>query len=314
MFYRYREIYWQNLANLYNHRYSRNTSYHGYAGVQIPEGINSLGWTGKTFSFVPLQYMSEEGFYIQIVPEIVEKEKLTVTLTNALQRIQTISFTKSGWYKIVLDKKFMEDNTRVTVVLSNTWVPNLAKEDRFDHSEDNMGVRLQQTFGLEKPFQNQQYTRERRMEDDRYINMEDDQYEKYFYYRLLDNLPNRPGIAYIHALKNAKERLASETFRPTIHYQYLQKFTGNTSNSSLKVLLINNPENPISLRWYKGSKWYQDQLTYLNNLSSNHTTFIDLHNFLRPQHFSDFHHLTYPAMEFMNSVYGNYILQQLEKQ
>lgn len=49
-FYRYKDIFWKNLRSLYDHRYGRNTSYHGYNGVQIPERVTSLGWTGKKFS------------------------------------------------------------------------------------------------------------------------------------------------------------------------------------------------------------------------------------------------------------------------
>ena len=85
-FYRYREIFSQNLKNLYNHRFGRNTSYHGYAGVQIPERINSLGWTGKQFSFVPKPYMFEKGFWIQIVPEILVEGNLVLTLLSQTQK------------------------------------------------------------------------------------------------------------------------------------------------------------------------------------------------------------------------------------
>lgn len=61
-FYRYKDIYLQNLQNLVQHRFGRNTSYHAYAGVLIPEGINGLGWTGQQFSFLPTEKMKTKDF------------------------------------------------------------------------------------------------------------------------------------------------------------------------------------------------------------------------------------------------------------
>ena len=77
---------------------------------------------------------------------------------------------------------------------------------------------LQQTFGLEKPLSNMQYLREERIEDLRYLTMSDIDYTEYFNYRLLSDFENRPGIRYIHALKDAKERLAKENFVPGYTY------------------------------------------------------------------------------------------------
>ena len=172
MFYRYREIYSQNLRNLYNHRFGRNTSYHGYGGVQIPERVNSLGWTGKRFSFLPKTYMFDKGFWIQIVPEIIEKGPLTLTLHSEWET-DVLVFTDPGCKKIKLNSKFQKQYSFITAELSATWKPYLAKEDRFDHSRDDVGVRLQQTFGLDRPLSDMQYVREERTEDLRYINMTD---------------------------------------------------------------------------------------------------------------------------------------------
>ena len=313
LFYRYREIFSQNLKNLYNHRFGRNTSYHGYAGIQIPERINSLGWTGKQFSFVPKPYMFEKGFWIQIVPEILVEGNLVLTLLSQTQKDE-ITFSESGWKKIKLNPKFVNEKSYITVQLSKTWQPYLAKEDRFDHSRDEVGVRLQQTFGLDEPLSDKQYLREERIEDLRYVNMSDKDYEEYFYYRLLSDFEHRPGIRYIHALKNAKERLTKETFRAGIHLQYLKKFSDSMKQKKIPLLLINNPENPLALNWYESSKWYQDHLVYLQSLESkNEIEFIDFRNKLNRQDFSDFHHFTYPGMVKMNSEYGEEIVRFSKK-
>ncbi|HNI89491.1 MAG TPA: hypothetical protein PKX55_15140 [Leptospiraceae bacterium] len=309
LFYRYREIFSQNLRNIYNHRFGRNISYHGYAGVQIPERVNSLGWTGRNFSFYPKEYMFERGFLIQIVPEILEKGPLILTLSSQGLE-EKYSFQDTGWKKVVLPFKFQSKENKITASLSNVWYPFQAKEDRFDHSRDEVGVRLQQTFGLDRPLSGMQYKREERIEDLRYISMSDEEYKEYFEYRLLSDFEHRPGIRYIHALKNAKERLASEKFRPGIHMQYLQKFLESMKQKKIPILLINNPENPLALRWYEDSQWYKDHLDYLVNLSSeNEIFFFDLKHSLKMQDFSDFHHITFPGMEKMNFIYGDLIAE-----
>ncbi|MCE9499965.1 MAG: hypothetical protein K8R21_05635, partial [Leptospira sp.] len=248
-FFRYREIYLQNLKNIYNHRFGRNTSYHGYAGVQIPERVSSLGWTGKKFSFFPTGKIRREGFYLQIVPEILKHGPLKIVFRNKSGMIQEFEFVKPEWAHIVLKEEFFQPKISVTAELSATWRPCNASEERFDHQREEMGVRLQQTFGLDVPAQNMHYTREERSEDVRYANMPEKEYREYFQYRLLSDLEHRPGIAYLHALKVAKERIAQEEFVPTLHLRYLKQFAEMAARHKIKILLINNPESPISLGW-----------------------------------------------------------------
>ena len=169
---------------------------------------------------------------------------VVVTLSGEGEK-EEIVFAEPGWKKIKLSPKFQNQYSYITAELSKTWQPYLASGDRFDHSRDEVGVRLQQTFGLDKPLSGMQYVREERIEDLRYLKMSDKEYEEYFYYRLLSDLEHRPGIGYIHALKNAKERLTRETFRPGIHLQYLKKFTIEMKAKKIPILVINNPENPL---------------------------------------------------------------------
>jgi len=170
-----------------------------------------------------------------------------------------------------------------------------------------MGVRLQQNFGLINPIQNQQYTRPVRSEDLRYLGMGDAQYERYFYYRLLEGLEKRPGIGYLVALERAKKRIASESFRPLFHLGYLKKISETFQRKGIPLVVINNPENPISLSWYKNSKWYTDYLIYLQSLETDKVQVWDLKEALPMQGFSDFHHFTYDGMLQMNSIYAKRI-------
>ncbi len=287
--YRYRDVYYENLKYFYNHRLGRNTSYHGYIGVQVPERISFLGWTGKRFSFEVQKYMKEEGFYIQVVPEILEKGPLEVLIFKKDDLVQKEIFDSPGWKRIIL-KSDLAISTFLTTELSNIWIPYKAKEDRFDYSLDEMGVRLQQNFGRKIPDRNYQVFREERKEDLRFVSQSDESYRTYFHFRLLDFLENRPGLQYFHSIRNAKILLAKEPFFKSTQLSYLEKLTKAYASSGMKIFLINNPENPLTLDLYQDSNWYQGYLQFLQSLSSDSVYYLDWKSMLRVQEFSDFHH------------------------
>ncbi|MCB1179922.1 MAG: hypothetical protein KDK36_20260, partial [Leptospiraceae bacterium] len=284
---RYRDIVWDNIKLFYNHRYGRNTSYHGYMGTNIPETVDSLGWTTKRFSFYPKKYMKSEGFYIQVVPEILKDGKLEISILNKNSDvIQKEIYTTPGWKKIILNENASEKDL-ITIELSNSWKANEAIGDRFDFHRDEMGVRLQQNFGERIPNRIYHIYREERKEDRRYLNMSEDEYKEYFYYRLLDNFDKRPGLTYFHSIYEAKKKISEEKF--TIHTQlkYLKKAIEYFEKQKVKVILINNPENPITLGLYKDSRWYKGKLEFLKNLEGNFVKVFDWKEKLNPQDFSD---------------------------
>ncbi|EMY78507.1 hypothetical protein LEP1GSC060_3857 [Leptospira weilii serovar Ranarum str. ICFT] len=314
-FYRYKDVFWKNLRSLYDHRYGRNTSYHGYNGVQIPERVTSLGWTGKKFSFLLTEKMKKDGFLVQIVPEILSSGPLKITFQKK-NTIQTFSFSEPGWKKILLEEPFLSKNPEspITAELSGTWIPYYAEGENKDWNYDRLGVRLQQTFGTDVPRNGMQYTREERFEDLRFLGMSDLEYSKYFNFRLLDDYPQRPGIGYLIALKNAKLRIREEKFVPVLHFQYLEKFAGFLKEKKIPLWIVNNPENPISLDWYGNSNWYHDHLLFLESFSGNGVTFSDLKNSLSMQDFSDYHHFTFPGMMKMSSIYAREFVKISERQ
>ncbi|RHX91554.1 hypothetical protein DLM76_17700 [Leptospira yasudae] len=340
-FYRYKDVFWKNLRSLYDHRYGRNTSYHGYNGVQIPERVTSLGWTGQKFSFVPTKTMKKDGFLIQIVPEILASGQLEITFQKE-NVVQSFLFTEPGWKKILLDKAFYASDASsdpnddvnsaaetddgssraknvprdplIHAELSNTWIPYYASGENKDWSYDRLGVRLQQTFGTDIPRNGMQYTREERLEDLRYIGMSDLEYSKYFNFRLLDDYAQRPGIGYLIALRDAKVRIRDEKFVPVLHFQYLEKFAGFLKEKRISLWIVNNPENPISLGWYEHSNWYRDHLSFLESLAGAGVSFSDLRHSLLMQDFSDYHHFTFPGMMKMSSIYAEEFVKISERQ
>ncbi|TGL16065.1 hypothetical protein [Leptospira meyeri] len=305
-FYRYKDIYLQNLQNLIQHRFGRNTSYHAYAGARIPEGINGLGWTGQKFSFFPTEKIKQKGFWVEVTQYLLEGKPCRMEISNGTTH-QEITLTREGWVRLYLDPQFFQEKKLVTVKLERVWFASQATGAYLDYHFDPMGVRLEQTFGLEEAKSGIQYEREPRTEDFRYLGMKDEEYRKYFQYRLLEGLEKRPGIGYLVALKLAKERIREESFRPYFHFRYLKKITDHFRDRNVPFLLINNPENPISLEWYEDSEWYRDHLRYLQSLEGGSVYYWDIHRSLPMQGFSDFHHFTYIGMEQMNPIYAKRI-------
>jgi hypothetical protein len=311
-FYRYKDLYFDNLRSLYQHRFGRNTSYHGYSGVLIPELVDSLGWTGKKFSFLPKSYMKTEGFYIQIVPEILKNSPLKISFNSKTGKLlQEIEFYKPGWQRIILNKE-ISNSEYITAELSNIWYAFEALEDRKDFHRDEMGVRLQQTFGLDKPREGLQFEREPKKEDYRYETLNTDEYQEYFEYRLLSSPEIRPGIVYFTSVYNSKKWISLKEFDPNPQYEYLKKWKDILLNSNSKMLMINNPENPITLDLYSSSNWYKDQLKYILSIQSDYIKVYDWKDKLSPQGFSDYHHLTYPAMQKITQEYANIIAKELK--
>lgn len=314
-FYKDQDFYLTNLQNIYNHRFGRNTSYHAYMGVQIPEGINALGWTGKKFSFYPIEKMKvgKEGIWLEITPFLLQEGKVDLVFTTDSGRRQVVAFDSPGWKQVFLEPRFFDFKEMVTAELSKVWYANAATGAYLDYHMDPMGVRLQQTFGLSTPPKNEQYTRPKRSEDFRYVGMDDAKYESYFYYRLLEGLELRPGIGYLVALEKAKKRIAQEKFRPVFHFSYLKKISQIFEAKGIPLLIVNNPENPLSLSWYENSDWYEGYLKFIGSLASQNVHVSDLRHALPMQGFSDFHHFTYPGMEQMNPIYAKEIVNLFSK-
>ncbi len=311
-FYRTKDYFFTNIQNIYQHRFGKNTSYHAYAGYDVPELVNFMGWTGKRFSFPPLpEYQKgRKGFWLEITPFLLTKGELSVRFQQVRQDkivSQTISVNKPGWNLFALNPEFFDSTELIQAELSRTWKAFEATQPYLDYHYDEMGVRLPQTFGLVAPRQNEQYLRALRSEDIRYVSMSDSDYEKYFQYRLLQDLEKRPGIGYLVALEKAKKRIRSEPFSKKFHFSYLEKIAEKAEEKGIPLLFVNNPENPVSLRWYEDSNWYKDHLLFLSNLERRKVHFVDLKNQLRAQDFSDFHHFTYLGMERMNPIYASLI-------
>lgn len=302
--YRYRELIAHNVIRYLDHRNSRNTRYFWYQGVQIPERVSTLGWTGRQFSFRVIEKMVTKGVYFQIVPEVLEDGKLHFQIIENGQ-YEEFTLLGSGWKEFRIPSKYL--NKFITIELKKTWRPNLASGDRFDYAREEKGVRIQETFGLESPRQNYHIYREERSEDLRFLKMNRNEYREYFEYRLLSDRHLRPGMVTLHIYKESKLKLNQEKFSPLFQYRYLKLFSEYCNENHLKLILIHNPENPVSLEWYNTSEFFRDQEVFFQSLKNEYVYYKDLSSYLDEQDFSDYHHMTYPGMEKMNPKYARIV-------
>ena len=303
-FYRYRDIWWQNIAQLYNHRFGRNTSYHSYLGAEIPEGVTRRGWTGRYFSFLPEYIEENRSFYVEIVPELLQNGPFFIEFAQGDTRQKAV-FNRSGWQKVEISDSFFSKNRKITARLSAVWSP--LPGDIRQNGVTNIGVRLQENFGIRKFSPDLNRNRRRFIEDSQFDGMPKEEYDKYFT-RWLKNMPNDPGMIYLEALMRAKKNIAREKFRKTLQFVYLEKLVKKAKQRGIKLLLVNHPENPLSLEWYEKSDWYGEYLEYLKSMDC---AYSDLRNELPRETFADYHHITMKGRGKLARTINNEIIKSL---
>ena len=304
--FRYRLLAMGAVAEMISHRFGRNTSYHGYMGVQMPQRVNARGWTGQEFVFQPTEKIRKEGIWLEVVPEIADRDFFI--RFDAENNSQKFYFPTPGW-KHISSPVFSAQN--VTARLAKTWQPIESQGHLFDYLHDRLGVRLPQTFGRQNPPSGLYFHREERLEDLRFDQMTEREYKSYFNEYLLKDPEKRPGIAYLHALKTAKEKVSREVFRRSFQFVYLQKLVAQLS---VPVLLVNHPENPLSLAWYGDSVWYLGYLDFMRQLNANKIDFIDMKNKLEMRDFLDYHHITWKASLVFSDFLSEIIIKKFMTQ
>jgi hypothetical protein len=126
-------------------------------------------------------------------------------------------------------------------------------------------------------------------EDVLYQGMRDDEYQN-SYNRRLRNYA-RQGMDYLRLLEEAKMRAAKcksfSTDMPAV--TLLRVFAGKMHKAGIRLIIVNSPENPITLNLYKNSRWYGG---YKEALKADSDEFLDASELLRMQEFYDSHHPT----------------------
>ena len=184
------------------------------------------------------------------------------------------------------------------------------------------GIRLPGNFGLKRYLFDDYLVRRPSLEDLRLFNLNQDEYIKDYTRRIQpDNWGEPENIAMhqFNRLRLAKYYTNWYDFKPVYQARELREITKvfnqpdvNSSGFPTRILIVNNPENPLSLAEYEHSVWYSGYLDFMQSLAAGPgVRFRDLHNQAPFNLFVDAHHLTYKGVEFMAPRYAALIEENL---
>lgn len=288
--YRYRDFAATSLGLLFENRLTRGRSYLYYAGVPVWGGnVTARGWTGREFSLPFTAPFREQGLLLEAPPGlhracalrgIVPHLSLEICDGRACKK-ETHALTV-GWQTIPI----LESGNWLKATLSCTF-----------HSEEEateLGVRLARNAGRSWPAPRDD-EREPRSTDDLYAAMNEAAYRRSFEERLLNF--ERPGMQYLHSVQIARGVWAGRAFDPELPAAAaLREIVNRLQQAGVPLLLINSPENPLSMQWHGSGPWYRTYKEFLGALAEQAPgpgRLLDLDQEFRMQDFYDYHHLTY---------------------
>lgn len=177
------------------------------------------------------------------------------------------------------------------------------------------GLRLPGNFGLKEKRERDYYVRRRFLEDSRYSRMTAAEYIRDYDERIQpSDWREEKHIAHrqLNQVRISKYLLNLYDFRITRQFRELE---ATLSQFDAPLLIINNPENPVSFEEYSGSRWYRGYIDYMNGLpaKSDRVHFLDLGGRLKENDFIDPHHLTFDGLLRMAPVYAREIESVLQR-
>ena len=189
------------------------------------------------------------------------------------------------------------------------------------------GVRLPANFGLSRLPVDESYVRFAAWEDWRLEAMSPAEYRADFEARIepLDwRAPEHAAFRQLNQIRVAKYYTNWYDFQSEIQQvQDLTRFaravtaSGESGDdvSGPRLLIVNNPENPLTLAAYENNRWYRGYVEYLRGLadSEDRIYFADHRHDLEANRFLDTHHLTYGGLREMADVYAREIRRALAK-
>lgn len=198
----------------------------------------------------------------------------------------------SGWKKVPLSPGEQKGWIRLRlshVIWKDKSVPVDASNRKY-----GQGLRMPGQFGLDKPPVDQVQHRRWFLEDQRLLELDDQQYLEDYMERIQPlNWQHIPSVIPFNVMRMKRSFFPVMEFKPVYQIRRIQDVR---KRLNAPMLLILNPENPLEQEIYsgRGSRYMQDLLDYLHR---NHDPmFVDLHDSMEKQYFSDPHHLTYFGM------------------
>ncbi len=287
--YRYRFLARNHISQLLENRFSSGRSYHSFAGGEIGgEGVGERGWSGRRFTVAVTEHMLSDGLRLEAPSQLHEGFPPPALQISASRGGQVLALWQhrlaQGWNRIELPAEIAPGD-RLDVTVNRGW-----------HSLDcacEVGVRLTRNAGLERA-SSRPRQRSLRREDIIYLQLNDLEYRASFAERLLRF--DRVGMQYLHSLKISKETWAVRGFdRELPAAAAFGRIRQRLASAGVRSVVVNSPENPISLDWYGDSSWYRGWLQFLACPASEQggCLFLDYSRMLPMQKFYDHHHLSY---------------------
>lgn len=307
--YRYRKIALTPVELYSDNRFSSGRSYEEYAGVAVGGGgISHRGWTGRDFRIPLTAKFQQDGLLLQAPPELFAAAaeavpQLSLEFVNDDGDFpygrRSIAL-RPGWQRIDLQEPDTNKATYVELRLSHVW--------RSAEKADEYGVRLSRNAGREEVYRRDREIREPRREDQLYLSYDDAQYRRSFDERILGF--ERAGTEYLEALKLAKDRFRGRRFDAELPaFAAFAAFRRRMAEAGIPLVIVNSPENPISLAWYRDSHWYEGYLDFLRNSPhGGDYWFYDASALLKMQMFYDYHHLSYPGARAFSAFLAGRLL------
>ncbi len=310
-------------------------SYLYYQGEPLREGVWREGHTGACLTF-PASYLDEEGgITLQVMKELRKAKEFHMefygtegpgagelpfaearaprlcALPSGAKLLSRFRPARHGWQRV-----------RTGATGEERWIyMRLSHVTRDGEPLEagpgspvhlGRGVRLPGNFGRSEPVRNDVFVRRRSLEDVRLSLLDDGAYIRDFQRRVQPDTWREPAYRYLwqfNHLRLAKYFLLWYRFDSSLpQVRELERFLSRLEG--IPLLLVNNPENPLTLEEYDDSRWYRGYLAYYRSLERSHPgsfSFVDLRREGRMQMFLDAHHLTYDGMRRMAFRYGTLV-------
>jgi hypothetical protein len=294
--YRLRSLARPGWSAAWDSRVTRGKSYEHYAGVPVIDAwgraaVTHRGHVPGRFFLRNTEELRSRGLDLEILAEAARVE------VSGAGGEADMQLTR-GWRRLDLSGRASGELIEIRI----------SKGVYFETFADTYAARLSQNAGGRSVRRSVNGTafRDRRREDDLYEHMNDADYSHSFELRNLAF--DRPGYAYLRALHEAKKHWAQKSFDPDLPaVQGLSRFVTNLRATGVRVILVNAPENPLTLRMYSEGPYYRGLLDYLERLGG--ADFMEESGSLPAQMFYDFHHLTFGGAEKNTERLARFLVQ-----
>ncbi len=344
---RFREQWWDALEfNISMQRAKPVKSYLNYQGIPVGGETWRDGFSGSCLYFPADAVQNDHRFYFQVPEEMASVKDYKIefyyipaehrippeerdTFINGCEtpdyseKIKEISPEEIGWQSTDLSDPSREgENGQIFVLLSHVVAENgnILESGKGAKIYRGRGIRLPGNFGLNEAPVDDYLVRRRTLEDVLLSEISDKEYYARFRSRVDPDdwrEPRRMAVRQLNNLRLGKYYSNWYTFSDDIVQARYMKEAYQENSGDTPVLIINNPENPLTLGAYDGNDWYRGYLDFLQSFTeetSGRIRFADLHATGEMRMFVDAHHFSYDGMTSMSSVYGWLISESLKGQ